>query len=894
MSIKHLFFCTATFLCLTACLDSYGVRRRFKSRLKLKDVASVPDLPKETTINVHAVPSNDNVVVAQNDTTESTEPKTKVSKRRLKRARSKQNPTPEEKEAPPQEKITPLKQALKPQAENTIPKELKELDTRKPVQEERGEKKKPSKIDEEETIEFYFENTDLQNVVMQIGQLYNVTFITDDIITPLANGNKALKGNKLSFKTHKPLTKKDGWNLFLTFLDIAGFAIVPDADPKIFRVTTVHKAQRAAIPSFIGVDSATLPDSDQMIRYVYFIENINPEMLKGIVDQMLSTSAGPSFALRELKALILTDKAYNIKTLMKIVKELDKVSMPQAMSVLKLTRADAEDVAKLYAEITKTEDANVMSRLFPARRQPTSLYFPENVRVIPEKRGNSLILLGPRDAIEKIENFVLKFIDVEPDKPYSPLHTYQLQYAEATTVATIMNDLLKFGAETPAGKVGGVRGGDKYFKPMLFIPEPSTNQLIIRGEYDDYLKAVEVIKRIDEPQAQVAIEILILTVELINSKELGGQIRNKNNGGSCGVLGNNVNFQTGNLGQGLAVNEDVEGEKKYPGCQRLLGNLLDLVKKLSAGSTVVSLGCDLFGVWGIFRALETITNSEVISNPFLLTTNKTRANVSVGEIRRLVTGTIEGLRPVETEGDEEAALKVTITPQINSDGMIVLDIIVDITQFTSGTTSDQAQRTKRRIETKTTVADNEVIALGGLIRNKIEDNTAKMPLFGDIPLLGWLFKNRTKQENKGNLLILVSTKIIKPGSEEGLTQFTNKHIDDYYGALGQMYDMGQKRDPLNRLFFEESKKDVARRVEDLLFKDRKPKREKRGRRRKKKPQPEERKPLVAQNKPIVIPQDVNAEKNISKMTHKQVLTKRKDRQQISLADLGNDCGGVIS
>jgi len=890
--MRRFFFCIVTFLCIVSYLDMCGARRRFKSRYSptSNGIAPVVGVGQGKDTNISNTLSIGSPVIVQNDSAKTTTKK-RNGKRRRKGLRPKRNNPIEQKEPTPEEKsaLEPVPVPV-PASENMIPKELEELDQREPDQEGKLKEEKVDKANDEETIEFYFENTDLQNVVTQIGQLYNVTFITDDIITPLANGNKALKGNKLSFKTHKPLTKKEGWNILLTFLDIAGFAIVPEADSTIFRITTVQRAQRAAIPSYIGVDSTTLPDSDQMIRYVYFIENINPETLKGIVDQMLSSSAGPSFALRELKALILTDKSYNIKTLMKIVKELDKVSMPQSMSVLKLKRADAEVVKKLYEDIAKTEDQNMMTRFFPARKQPTSLYFPENVRVIAEPRINALVLLGPYDAIEKIEDFVQKYIDVDPDKPYSPLHTYQMQYADASTVATIMNDVTKFGVETAAGKVGGVRGGDKYFKPMLFIPEPSTNQLIIRGDYEDYLKAVEVIKQLDEPQAQVAIEILILTVELRHNKELGSQIRSKNSGGSCGLLGNNVEFQTGNFGGKLETKADPEGSTT-PGCQRLLGNLLKLVRGLPSGNTVVSLGCDAFGVWGVFKALETISNSEVVSNPFLLATNKMTAKVSVGEVRRLVTGTVIGTQTEQTRDDAPAKLDVTITPQINSDGMIVLDIIVDITQFLSAAGAAGEARSMRKIDTRTTVADDEVIALGGLIRNVISDHTAKTPLLGDIPLLGWLFKNREKEEAKGNLLILVSTKIIEPGSEEAIKRFTNKHIDDYYGALGQMYAIGQNKDPIHKLFFEESKKSVEQRVEDLLFKDR---RQKRGRRkgnrqrRKRKEQQGEQKPSILQSKPI--PKEGNSEKNRSLVVHNRLLTKQRKRQQISLVGLGDDCG----
>jgi len=865
------FFSFITLLfCSALCFTIYGKnRRRSKTRSKSNNVTTT-------------IAQNQNVAA----------PNERGIKKRGRRRAKKQNDNPDEQQTKPaEEPVKSQKENEIPEA--AIPRELKEIDQRKPAQENAAEEKKSNQIEEEETIEFYFENTDLQGVVTQIAQLYDVTFITDDIITPIAAGRKALKGNKISFKTHRPLTKKEGWNLFLTFLDIAGFAIVPDADPTMFRITTIDRAKRAAIPSYIGVEPSTLPDSDQMIRYVYFIENINPETLKSIVDQILSSSAGPSFALRELKALIVTDKAYNIKMLMKIVKELDKVSMPQAMSVLKLRRADAEEVKKLYEAITKTEEQTVMARLFPARRQPTSLYFPENIRIIAEPRNNALILLGPRDAIEKIEDFVLKHIDVESDKPYSPLHTYQLRYSDANTVAKIMNDVTKFGAETAAGKVGGVRGGDKYFKPMLFIPESSTNQLIIRGDYEDYLKALDVIKELDEPQPQVAIEILILTVEVIHNKELGAQIRSKENGIN-GVLGQNVEFQTGNFGP-IQTRQEVGTQ----GCQRLLGNLLNLVKglALSDGNTVVSLGCDAFGVWGILKVLETISNSEVISNPFLLTTNKTKANVSVGEVRRLKTATIKGTTDTDTYGDESAKLNVTITPQINSDGMIVLDIIVDIIQFLEGSTQDTAARSVRNITTKTTVADNEVIALGGLIRNVIVDNTSKTPLFGDIPLLGWLFKNKRKEESKGNLLILVSTKIIKPGAEGDLKRFTNKHIDDYYGTLDQMYAIGQKKDPIHKLFFEEPRDDVARQVEDLLFEDRKKKRSRKRMGVKKKEQQKEQqkstKSVVTANQHMPINKYSQFEKKPQKGLYTQVLAKQNERKKFSLTDLVDDRGESV-
>lgn len=671
-------------------------------------------------------------------------------------------------------------------------------------------------------IEFYFEDADITNLLTQISELFNnVTFITDDIIDPLSPGGKALKGNKISFKTHHPLSKKSAWDLFLTFLDLAGFALVPQSEPGFYRVVTSDKAQKSPVPTFIGTDSNKLPENDQVIRYVYFIQNARVETIKDIVTTLKSQSAH-AIILQEIKALVITDRAYNIRTLMEIVHELDQVSMPQSMSVLKLVSADASDVKALYDSITKSEDQQQPAKMFATRKQPTTLYFPENTRMIAEPRTNSLIIFGSADAIKKIEDFIKQYVDVELEKPYSPLHTYHLRYANAVTIADIMNNMTQFGADNAAGKTGGVRGGDKYLKPMTFTPEPSTNALIVKGDYEDYLKAAAIIKKLDEPQPQVAVEALILTLNFEDQKELGTQLRNRVPE-SSGLLGNNVAIQTSGIRLGGAP-QGIVTRETGPGSDRLLGNLINTVKNAisagaTAGSTVVSLGADVFGVWGIFNILQTIANTQVVSNPFLVATNKTKATVSVGEVRRVVTSTVyAGSTPADAFGDFEAQLKLEVTPQINSDGMIVLKLNVLLENFISPITNDtEAAKQTRVIDTRTIVADREVIAIGGLIQNVVIENLTKVPVLGDIPILGWLFKNKRKDIIKRNLLILISTRIIEPEVTEVVDAHTQLKLRDYYETVEGFHDGGERRDPVYKRFFDNKYEGSADIVDDFLF-----------------------------------------------------------------------------
>jgi general secretion pathway protein D len=677
----------------------------------------------------------------------------------------------------------------------------------------------PPTTDDDELVEFQFENTDLKNVIDQAGILFNTTFIPDDIVNPLPQGSTATTGNKITFRTHNPMNKKQAWNLFLSFLDIAGFALVPEKSPNRYRVVTSQKAGRLPEPVYIGVDPEKLPDNDQTIRYVYFVENGNMTVIMSIVDKLRSVTSEPPVVLTDAKAFILVDKSYNIKTLMVIVKELDKVSIPQSLSIIKLQRADAKDVKALFEQLMGEGTAQQGPMFMPPRQQPTALFFPPTTRLIAEPRTNTLIVLGTPEAIEKIENFVRKNIDKDIDIPHSPLFYYDLKFADANTVKKILDETVAtFGQGTAAGQVGGIRGVDQYVKPMVFIADPATNRIIIRGDYQSYLMVKELIAKLDQPQPQVAIEVLVLSISLSKAKKLGAQIRNKIQ--ECGnFVTDKVQFQTSGLNGTGVIQERATASGEYTIANRLMGNLLNLVSSLEAGNTIISLGRDLYGVWGLIQVLETYSAAEVVSNPFIIASNKQKAKVEVGEVRRVVTSTIiqNGDQQTPSYDDDKATLMVEILPQINSDGMITLDIHVNLTQFRDGSTAQNVAKLTRDIVTKSIVSDREVLALGGLIQNRNQENLGKVPVLADVPVLGWLFKNRSNEESRDNLLVLISTHIIDPLSQSSAAGYTQRHIDDYYGTLSDMQDVAENRDPIYRMFFKPDPKSVGKRIEDFIF-----------------------------------------------------------------------------
>lgn len=753
--------------------------------------AALKNIPAETVAEPEKKPT-DIAPVVEKQTDQTVEPQEeKVSSQ----------PISEQKQKP-----TPIKPRLRPQAVTpqapSLPTPVRHTAT--PL---------PDNNDRDELIEFQFEGTDLENLVKQVSILYDVIFIPDDSVSPLPQDSKSLKGNKVSFKTHKALTKGQAWDLFVTFLTLSGFTLVPDGHAHTYRITVIKKAQHEALPTFINIDYKDLPETDEMIRYVYFIENATIETIKGLVESFKSPDALVQ-VLSDAKAFVITDRSYNIKVLMNVIKELDKASMPQELMVIKLKQVDAQHVKELYDTLVQSQDdKGAYQRFFPPRKSPTSLYFPENVRIIAEKRTNTLIVLGPKDALKVLEEFIVKHIDVDLDQPYSKLTTHQLKYADAQTIADIMNDVTKIGASTDAGRVGGLRGSDRFLKPITFVADPSTNKLLIKGDYEDYLLVKPAIEALDIPQPQVAIEVLLLAVDTKNIKELGAQLRTKQP--PYGLVGNNVKFQTSALGTGV-----VENTTETTGANRLLGDLINLVTGTSfggPGKTVLTLGSDKYGVWGIFRALEQVSDAQLISNPFITTSNKTPAQVSVGEIRRIVQSQIINSvagTPTNTYKDDPANLSVKITPQINSDGMISLQIEIVISDFTVNSTSINATKIERKIITNAIVANKEILALGGLLQNKSTNDSVKVPVLGDIPLLGYFFRDKSKTDEKSTLLVLISTQIINPSSQTSLNNLRQSRSEDITETLAEIdRQLNSAKDPIDKTFFSGRSQDPK----DLFF-----------------------------------------------------------------------------
>lgn len=681
--------------------------------------------------------------------------------------------------------------------------------------------------DPQDRVEMQFEDADLKNILEWVSRIFQVSFLTDDSLNPV--GKFPVANKKITFKTHEPLTKKQAWDLFITFLDLWGLALDLSSVPNIYQVRPTKSddpatISRAPLSSYINTHWSQLPDNDMFIRYVYFVQNTTLASIQAVVNT-LKSNVSRLQPFKDLDALILTDKASNIRSLMRIVEALDQQAMPEQMSVLKLKNVNAEDVAKLYDTLTKTEDPkSIAARLFGSKKVPTKTYFPETMQLIPDSRTNSIIILGDRESIQKVEDFIINHIDTELQIPYSPLYVYELQYADAEDTVKILEQVTKFGQASVdatlknAAQFGGVRSGDKYFQPMSFQAEPTGNRIIIKAEKEDYLKVREIIRQLDIKQPQIAIEVLVVEVTSSDDRQLGVQIRNKR----ADTPINNLDFQNSGLPLAGGTRAPVVVD---PTTGSLVTNLVSLARDQSPGSLLISIGTAATnGVWAIFKVLQANSHSKILSNPFLVATNKYTAQISVGETRRVIASQVVSGDNIEpTFEDKEANLTVKVTPQINSDGIINLVINFELTVFPlpagNGENPAEATRLSHTITTNANVANGEVLAFGGLLKTNLTENVTKVPVLGDIPLLGWFFKNKTKSRVKDNILVFISPHIIEPNERGGMGHYSQDKVDEAKHMVCDLYPNVERRDPVHRWFFKDHLCEEKCIIDDFVYQE---------------------------------------------------------------------------
>lgn len=648
---------------------------------------------------------------------------------------------------------------------------------------------KPKKQKTEKNIYLNFENTALSNFVNYMAEMKKLNLIPD----------KSLSDAKVSLTIRDPLDIDGAWNVFLTVMEMAGFTIVKVGD--VYKAIPKDQKLTQPLPAYINVPSHTLPDSDETIRYVVFLQNLNIDAVKDLLTSMLSDkhSIVPQ---KEANGYIITDKSYNIKSAMKLIHELDKAGQPEAVVVLKLKRTNATDVKELLNALIKKTEGSPIARMLGKGKSGTTEYFPPGTRIIAEERTNSLILLGLSDSIKKIEDFITNHVDTELKSAESPLHIYELQYTDATQIASILKEVTaapESGPGQQASRYGAIRGGVKYFKSMNFQVDKDGNRLIVSStDKEDWDLLKKTIEDLDKPQPQVAVETMFISINANDAKKLGGMLHSKKHG----RLGNHIDFQSAALSGKTTLNESSGSVSS------LLGNLIGQLTA-DQGATLLTFG-KATNIWAVFQAFKEKNNISILSQPFLTISNKTTARIEVGEDIQVIQE--EGSDGTKGFATVSSSTSVELEPQINLDGIIRMQISINIGDFIN---REKGDKETKELKTNVTIADGQVLVLGGFVKTKVEETKIKTPILGDIPLLGWFFKKQDRIINKSYIFVFISPTIIKPRQLPGIGLYTKMKMHEATDNIEDGVVTVKTRDPIFNWFFDPKKENYSHKVVDF-------------------------------------------------------------------------------
>lgn len=705
-------------------------------------------------------------------------------------------------------------------------------------------------------ISFDYENEDLVNVINFIAAQMNI-----NIILPMRPEEKIT--GKFTWHLDKKVTVEEGFDLLKTILDIAGYAVVPK--PEYYEIVKSTKdISREPMPLFIGTAPEQLPQSEQQIRYIYYLNNIKLEEGEGKESELSTVlktllPVNSSFKLNgQTNSILIMAPSVDVREVMLLITQLDRPGFQEKMEVIKLLYADARIVAELFNnKILQGGDANKYR--LDAKKANESTYFSKYVRIIANDRTNSLIVLGRPQAIERIQEFIAQYIDVKPDSGESIIHIYKLQYLDAMSFAEVLRNIVhskKAGAapEQSTAEKKAATGPERFFEDVIIavdqatedgqapqtltqgeqrLPAPKyygSNNLIIAARNDDWKRLKELIEELDTPQPQVLIEVLIADITLSDIKALGNMLRNP----AQLPMPNQSNFQSAQFDPGVVPNSfdnpatigaladgtaadlgrlfgvDSNGNKIDTGPLSLYTSTGASTSYMPPGTTAISVSDSNEKTWSIAQILKTIGSNRILSHPHVISTANKDARIENTEIR-IVKGDTEvgqGGAVIQKQVPIQATLKVTIRPrisipdpQLNKPSTVNLLVSIDINEFDATASTNNNSKTIRNVTTNATVNSGDILALGGLIRTADADGVSETPVLSKIPIIGWLFKNESQTNAKTNLTVFISPTIIDPRVRGGIKEYTRDYVE-LSKSMSKSDMFSTLKDPITRWFFD--------------------------------------------------------------------------------------------
>jgi general secretion pathway protein D len=562
-----------------------------------------------------------------------------------------------------------------------------------------------------ENITLNLKNADINALIDTVSDKTGKNFIVD----PRVKG-------KVTVISSQPMDSEELYQVFLSILQVHGFSAVPSGN--VIKIIPDASAKQANIPT---VNLRAPGVGDEMVTRVITLENISASQLVPILRPLIPQH-GHLAAYARTNVLIITDRAANINRLVKIIKRID-LEGDNDIEVIRLEHASASEIVKIITSLGQKDTKGA-----PTAGRPI---------LVADERTNSILMTGDRSTRIRMRT-IITHLDTPLESGGNTTVIY-LHYAKAKDLVPILTGVSTNITQIKRPKGKTLRIPSKGNKVSIEADE-QTNALVITAPPDIMRSLQAVIKKLDIRRAQVLVEAIIVEVSSTKGAELGVQWSSSPSTSGTNTTVGGTAFSGENAG---AINSF---------------NISSLPLGLSIGQFTNGT------IRGLLRALASDSKTNVLSTPNLVTLDNQEAEIIVGENVPFVTGQFTNSNsdpdnPFQTIERHDVGIVLKVKPQINEGNAIKLDIEQEVSSVQKGTSGTSLITNKRSIKTSVLVDDKQIIVLGGLIKDSLLESEDKVPLLGDIPLLGMLFRNTTTNLVKTNLMVFLRPEILRNGQD---------------------------------------------------------------------------------------------------------------------------------
>ncbi len=618
-----------------------------------------------------------------------------------------------------------------------------------PVDTESGDGIPASK---EVITDFNFPDADIMDIAKTLGKLTGKNFILD----------KEVKG-RVSIISNSPITVSDAWRAFLTSLDMNGLAIVPTG--KYLRIMRQNDAKGKNVRLYSNMRA---PNTDALVTKIFKIKYISAKELENVIRTYANMGAR-IYGFEQTNTLIITDTGSNIEKIAKMIAFLDVEGFDAGIEVIPVKYASAMELQKLIDSLLPGTQANfntgrpgfgsggggggARAGNFTARRTKQGGFVNT---IIPDERTNTLIVHANPKGAEEVRELVARLDRKLPASAGGgKVHVVYLQFAEAEDMAKTLSNFSQnsksSGNSFPGGPIGGLglnpNDGALFEGQIKVSADKTTNSLVITASPSDYVTLQRVINKLDIPRDQIYAEVVIMEMNMTRANEYTANI--------LGPQGTSV-APTNDLIKTIIDPSSAANQKGLVLRWADQKNFTTITPPTGAAIKIPNLAV-------LLKALQTYSGANILATPQLMMMDNSEAvfdstdNVPVPKV------TSTGLGAQATGFDYmKVPLSIKIKPQLNKiSNFIKLDIKAKISDFTTRNLEAAPATLERTVETQVMVSDTDTVVLGGLTRDKSSETMNKVPLLGDIPILGWLFKSKNSSIEKTNLMIFITPRIMR-------------------------------------------------------------------------------------------------------------------------------------